>query len=80
MRYFHKLRNKFYCPIVNVDKLWSLILGKGKLPADRPVVVKTKLISKVAEKKIKEAGGTVVLSFLLCYLYMDFENFDWIYD
>ncbi|XP_042976754.1 uncharacterized protein LOC122307745 [Carya illinoinensis] len=22
MRYFHKLRNKFYCPIVNVDKLW----------------------------------------------------------
>nr|GFC62757.1 60S ribosomal protein L27a-3 [Tanacetum cinerariifolium] len=88
MRYFHKLRNKFYCPIVNVDKLWSMVpqeakdsatkdkvpvvdvthlgyfkvLGKGSVPVDRPMVVKAKLISKVAEKKIKEAGGAVVLT------------------
>lgn len=88
MRYFHKLRNKFFCPIVNVDKLWSLIpqevkakaspenapmidvtqfgyvkvLGKGFLPESQPIVVKAKLISKVAEKKIKEAGGAVVLT------------------
>ncbi|XP_070668763.1 uncharacterized protein [Malus domestica] len=25
MRYFHRLRNKFHCPIVNLDKLWSLV-------------------------------------------------------
>jgi large subunit ribosomal protein L27Ae len=25
MRYFHKLRNKIYCPIVNIDKIASLI-------------------------------------------------------
>lgn len=25
MRYFHKTVNKFHCPIVNVDKLWSLV-------------------------------------------------------
>ncbi|KAH8970973.1 hypothetical protein BDL97_02G117700 [Sphagnum fallax] len=25
MRYFHKSTNKYYCPIVNVDKLWSLV-------------------------------------------------------
>ncbi|KAK9903882.1 hypothetical protein M0R45_000853 [Rubus argutus] len=88
MRKPKELRNKFYCPIVNVDKLWSLvpqeakdkatkdnvplidvtqhgyfkILGKGKLPVNQPVVVKAKLISKVAEKKIKEAGGAVVLT------------------
>ena len=88
MRYFHKLRNKFYCPIVNVDKLWSLVpqevkdkaskdnvplidvtqfgyfkvLGKGVLPENQPVVVKAKLISKIAEKKIKENGGAVVLT------------------
>ncbi|KAI3717806.1 hypothetical protein L1987_69651 [Smallanthus sonchifolius] len=88
MRYFHKLRNKFYCPTVNVDKLWSLlpedvkekasgdkapvidvtqfgyfkVLGKGTVPASRPIVVKAKLISKTAEKKIKEAGGAVVLT------------------
>ncbi|KAF4350350.1 hypothetical protein F8388_010906 [Cannabis sativa] len=85
MRYFHKLRNKFYCPIVNIDKLWSMVpqeikdkstkdnvplidvsqfgyfkvLGKGTLPEDKPFVVKAKLISKIAEKKIKQAGGAV---------------------
>ncbi|RWW07482.1 hypothetical protein BHE74_00035826 [Ensete ventricosum] len=62
MRYFHRLRNKFYCPAVNVDRLWSLVLGKGMLPPDRPVVVKAKLVSKIAEKKIKAAGGAVVLT------------------
>ncbi|KVI03892.1 Ribosomal protein L18e/L15P [Cynara cardunculus var. scolymus] len=25
MRYFHRLRNKFHCPIVNVDKLRSMV-------------------------------------------------------
>ena len=24
MRYFHRPRNKFYCPTVNTDRLWSL--------------------------------------------------------
>ncbi|RVX04291.1 60S ribosomal protein L27a-3 [Vitis vinifera] len=33
MRYFHKLRNKFFCPIVNVDKLWSLIPQEVKAKA-----------------------------------------------
>jgi large subunit ribosomal protein L27Ae len=37
------------------------VLGKGKLPS-KPIVVKAKLISKVAEKKIKAAGGAVVLT------------------
>ncbi|KAM1862861.1 hypothetical protein ACFX14_003267 [Malus domestica] len=30
MTYFHKLRYKFYCPIVNVDKLWSLLPQEAK--------------------------------------------------
>lgn len=25
MRYFHKTQNKFYCPTINLDKLWTLI-------------------------------------------------------
>eukprot|EP00299_Pterocystis_sp_00344_P009983 c4361_g1_i1.p1 GENE.c4361_g1_i1~~c4361_g1_i1.p1 ORF type:complete len:157 (-),score=31.73 c4361_g1_i1:46-516(-) len=25
MRYFHKTLNKFYCPTVNTDKLWTLV-------------------------------------------------------
>jgi large subunit ribosomal protein L27Ae len=87
MRHFHKLRNHYHCPIVNIEKLWSLVpedvkakatadsvplidvtqfgyfkvLGKGELPS-QPIVVKAKLISKLAEKKIKEAGGAVMLT------------------
>ncbi|KAI4382459.1 hypothetical protein MLD38_008422 [Melastoma candidum] len=38
------------------------VLGKGVLPANQPVVVKAKLVSKNAEKKIKENGGAVVLT------------------
>lgn len=25
MRYFHKLQNQFWKPVVNLDKLWSLV-------------------------------------------------------
>merc|ERR1711872_896038 len=25
MRYFHKTQNKFFCPTINVDALWSLV-------------------------------------------------------
>merc|ERR1712216_438594 len=25
MRYFHKTQNKFFCPTVNCDKLWTLV-------------------------------------------------------
>ncbi|CAL9762321.1 unnamed protein product [Musa acuminata subsp. burmannicoides] len=62
MRYFHRLRNKFHCPALNVDRLWSLVPDAGMLPPGRSVVVKAKLISKIAEKKIKAAGGAVVLT------------------
>ncbi|KAF2115444.1 ribosomal protein L15 [Lophiotrema nucula] len=87
MRYFHKLQNQFWKPVVNLDKLYSLIpaekrdsyksgdkapvidllplgyskvLGKGRLP-DFPVVVRARYVSKLAEKKITEAGGVVQL-------------------
>ncbi|KAJ6262144.1 60S ribosomal protein L28 [Drechslerella dactyloides] len=90
MRYFHKLQNQFWRPVVNLDKLWTLVpaetrekylnggssdtapvidllangysklLGKGRLP-EVPVIVKARFVSKLAEKKIKEAGGAVEL-------------------
>jgi len=25
MRYFHKLKNKFHCPTINLDKIWTLV-------------------------------------------------------
>jgi len=89
MRHFHLKRNQYFCPSVNIDKLWSLlsestrlkaqaskdkaavidatkagyfkILGKGTLPKI-PLIVKAKLFSKLAEKKIKAAGGACVLT------------------
>lgn len=89
MRYFHMNRNKYHCPIVNLDKLWALVgeqartdaaknvpkaavidvtkhgifkvLGKGELP-EQPVIVKAKFFSKLAEEKIKAAGGACVLT------------------
>merc|ERR1712000_561235 len=88
MRYFHKQQNHFWKPVLNLDKLWTLIpeekrddylknssstsapvidtlaagygkvLGKGKLP-QVPVIVKARFVSKLAEEKIRAAGGVV---------------------
>lgn len=37
------------------------VLGKGKLPPV-PIVVRAKIFSKLAERKIREAGGACLLS------------------
>ncbi|KAK1407219.1 hypothetical protein QVD17_38833 [Tagetes erecta] len=50
-------------PVVDVTQHgYFKVLGKGTVPLSHPIVVKAKLISKIAEKKIKEAGGAVVLT------------------
>ncbi|KAI9722841.1 MAG: 60S ribosomal protein L27A [Chrysothrix sp. TS-e1954] len=93
MRYFHRVRQHFWKPSVNIEKLWSLVpkemrekylsnpsssptkapvldllplgyakvLGKGRLPASIPLVVRARYFSRDAEAKIKEAGGIVQL-------------------
>lgn len=87
MRHYHVLKNRDYCPILNLDMLWPLlpegtlakaqelekapvldvtskgyfkVCGKGKMP-EQPIVVKAKLFTKLAEKKIKDAGGACIL-------------------
>ncbi len=89
MRHFHLLRNHYWKPVLNLDKLWSLIpeadrekfltaksdiapvidtlalgyskvLGKGRLP-ETPIIVKARFVSKLAEEKIKGAGGAIIL-------------------
>ena len=48
-------------PVIDVTKSgYFKVLGKGVLPKV-PVIVKAKLFSKTAEKRIKEAGGACVL-------------------
>merc|ERR1739848_695652 len=47
MRYFHKLKNRFYCPIINIEKLWNLINKniKKEFPLDKinvPIIDVTK--------------------------------------
>jgi large subunit ribosomal protein L27Ae len=90
MRYFHKQKNHFWKPIINLDKIWALVpdetrdaylagkkkdtvpvvdllplgyskvLGKGRIP-EIPLVVRARWVSKLAEKKINQAGGVVEL-------------------
>ncbi|ODV89803.1 hypothetical protein CANCADRAFT_32942 [Tortispora caseinolytica NRRL Y-17796] len=90
MRVFHKQPAHYWKPVINIDKLWSLVesanrddllknastdsapvidtlahgygkvLGKGRLP-EVPVIVKARFVSKLAEEKIKAAGGVVEL-------------------
>ncbi|KAJ8773424.1 hypothetical protein K2173_028601 [Erythroxylum novogranatense] len=76
-RYFHKLRNKCYCPTLNFkDKVtkdnaplidvtqfgYFKLLGKGVLLQNQPVVVKAKPVSRIAEQKIKASGRAVILT------------------
>ena len=62
-----RLPDRRYLPARHAHESQSLpvlhpkVLGKGALPA-QPVVVKAKFVSKLAEKKIKEVGGAVVLT------------------
>lgn len=39
---------------------YSKVLGKGRIP-EIPIVVKARWVSRLAEKKITEAGGVVQL-------------------
>jgi len=49
-------------PVIDVTKLgYYKVLGKGILPSV-PLVIKAKYFSKDAEKKIKAAGGAVLLT------------------
>ncbi|GLJ30624.1 hypothetical protein SUGI_0606390 [Cryptomeria japonica] len=63
--YFGKIKEKATpdnIPLLDVTQHgYFKVLGKGELPS-QPLVVKAKLISKLAEKKIKEAGGAVLLT------------------
>ena len=48
-------------PVVDLLPLgYAKLLGKGRLP-EVPIIVKARYVSKLAEKKIKEAGGVVQL-------------------
>lgn len=90
MRVFRLQRNHEWKPVLNLDKLWSLVpkesrekyltsasesaapvidtlaagygkvLGKGRIPSV-PVIVKARYVSKLAEEKIKAAGGVIEL-------------------
>ncbi|KAL8155790.1 hypothetical protein AgCh_000993 [Apium graveolens] len=47
--------------VVDVTQLaYFKVLGKGSV--SQPIVVKAKIVSKIAERKIKVAGGAVMLT------------------
>ncbi|KAF2293278.1 hypothetical protein GH714_040652 [Hevea brasiliensis] len=57
------LASKDNVPMIDVTQYgYFKVLGKGAMPENKPIVVKAKLVSKIAENKIKENGGAVVLT------------------
>jgi ribosomal protein L15 len=53
MRYFHKTNNKFYCPTMNVDKIWSLVTEQtrekyAKEPSKAPVIDCVRAVSLIS--------------------------------
>lgn len=55
-------RKKDQAIVVDVVKHgYFKVLGKGKLPR-QPLIVKARFFSKLAEQKIKRAGGACVLT------------------
>jgi len=56
------LKNKDKAPVIDVTKSgYFKVLGKGIRLPKIPMIVKAKLFSKTAEKRIKDAGGACVL-------------------
>ena len=54
--------NKTKVPVIDVTKAgYFKVLGRGELPK-QPVVVKAKFFSRLAEQKIKAAGGACLLT------------------
>lgn len=54
--------NEGKAPVLDLTKLgYFKVLGKGTLPT-KPLIVKARLFSARAEKKIREAGGACVLT------------------
>ncbi|KAI3735791.1 hypothetical protein L6452_15305 [Arctium lappa] len=66
---FDKYHPGYFCkviakvPIVDVTQFgYFKVLRNGLVPPLQPMVVKAKLVSMNAEKKIKEASGAVLLT------------------
>merc|ERR1712028_110215 len=76
MRHFHKTKNMYFCPVVNVDRLRTLVStqtrteyqkeevkAKGKVPVidvTKAGFFKARFFSKQAEEKIRAVGGACV--------------------
>ena len=55
--------SKDIVPTIDVTQFgYFKVLGKGLLLENQLVVVKAKLFSKIAKKKLKKAGGSVVFT------------------
>ncbi|KAI7819868.1 ribosomal protein L18e/L15P [Kickxella alabastrina] len=57
------LENKELAPVVDLIRSgYAKVLGKGRLDKKRPIIVKARYVSSLAEKKIKASGGAVILA------------------
>lgn len=56
MRYFHKTMNKFHCPVVNLDKIWSLEGGDAAIEAAKAQAGKARVIDVTKHGFFKVLG------------------------
>lgn len=62
MKKLESKENLDKAPVLDLTKLgYFKVLGKGTLPS-KPLIVKARLFSARAEQKIKEAGGSCILT------------------
>lgn len=74
MRHFHLTRNKYYCPVINVEKLWSLVPEKVQTLAEKnqeegkfPVLDLVRHVSRKVNEmyRIIERERDVIMSLII---------------
>jgi len=92
MRYIHLTRNKYYCPVINVDKLWSLV-SENTRTSHKTKTDKAPVIDVVRAVSILWCvcgvvclgtvlfGHTYLASFDYCfYTLAGYDCYKWIHD
>ncbi|CAK9303730.1 unnamed protein product [Gordionus sp. m RMFG-2023] len=55
MRHFHKIKNRYYCPTINLDKIWSLVSEQTRVNYEK-VTDKAPVIDCVKSGYFKVLG------------------------
>ena len=72
MRHFHLKRNKYFCPTVNLDKIWTLVSDQTRLQF-KGNTEKAPVIDAV--RAVSACISTIAAHYVLCCLCRDTTKF-----